>query len=358
MCKIDDYFIKLWHPLYDTTENDEQEYQEITIVVEKEVSEIGTITKPTFIRILEWKAARLKGIVKLNEYDMYAEAIRAAIESPEEYKLTKLTILYGVGVPLASTILHFIYPENFPIMDIRTAEVLHRDCYIESVRRDEKNYHPFRSVILRIKQQYPQWSLRQIDRALFAYHKKSNNMCTSSQKYLASTSLSGSSFKETNNKKPKAVMNISIKKYIQRFQKRRDSGNYESLTDNQQKLYAVTREMSQDNKKKPLKKEDIIQNFRRTYPNERDFESKWNMLTDFCYNKVNKDDKPNKFLFSERRSEFVFVDFDWESDQETVDVFWDIKGFGKSFKVGYYKNKGFVWDFHELMECFGDYAAN
>ena len=171
MCTIDDSFIQQWHPLYDTTEDDEQDYQEIVAAVERKVLQTGTITKPTFIRILEWKAARLKGIVKLNQYDTYAETIRSAIQSPEEYKLAMLTSLYGVGVPVASTILHFIYPDDFPIMDVRTAEVLFCGHYIESVQRDEKHYPPFRAAILGIKRQYPQWSLRQIDRALFAYHK-------------------------------------------------------------------------------------------------------------------------------------------------------------------------------------------
>ncbi len=353
MCTINDSFIQQWHPLYDTTENDEQDYQDIIRDVKREVSAKGTITKPVFIRILEWKAARLKGIVKLNQYDTYAETIRSAIQSPEKYKLTMLTSLYGIGVPLASTILHFIYPEDFPIMDIRTAEVLHCGHYIESVQRDEKHYPPFRAAILGIKRQYPQWSLRQIDRALFAYHKINSNQCISSSQTVARNNILASKRRDTNDGTPEEVINMSLEEHIRRFRQRSDSGRYASLTDNQQKLYAVTKELSQGNKDKVLKKADIKEKFTRTYPNEVFYESERNMLTDFCYNKVNKDDKPNKFLFSVKRGEFRFVDFDWDIGEKVVDVFWDIRDLRLFFKVGYYSHREFVWDFDELLKYIG-----
>jgi hypothetical protein len=56
-------------------------------------------------------------------------------------------------------------------MNIRTAETLHYAERIESKQRDLKRYTPFRSVILDIRQKYSRRSLRQIDRASFAYYK-------------------------------------------------------------------------------------------------------------------------------------------------------------------------------------------
>jgi len=56
-------------------------------------------------------------------------------------------------------------------MDIRTVETLHYAGYIKSTARDQRRYIPFQSTILTIAKEYPKWSLRQIDRALFAYHK-------------------------------------------------------------------------------------------------------------------------------------------------------------------------------------------
>jgi len=169
--KIDDTFIERWHPRCDEIADDEQEYQAIIRKISNELKESGNISNDTFVRILDWKAPRVKGIVRLDEFKVYAKTIGQALQAPEDRKLEILVGLYGIGVPVGSTILHFIYPDLFPIMDIRTAETLHYAERIESKQRDLKRYTPFRSVILDIRQKHPRWSLRQIDRTLFAYHK-------------------------------------------------------------------------------------------------------------------------------------------------------------------------------------------
>lgn len=168
---IDDKFIKEWHPQYDKSEigGDYVEYENIIEEVSREVSQ-GTISKPTFIRILNWKAPRVKGIVRLNNFDDYAEGVKRALQVPDSRKLPILDDLYGIGVPVASTILHFIYPSTFPIMDIRVAEVLYYSGYLNAKSRTQNNYVNFRRVILNIAEQ-SKCSLREIDRALFAYHK-------------------------------------------------------------------------------------------------------------------------------------------------------------------------------------------
>lgn len=168
---IDDSFIIKWHPLYEETEDDEEEYRQIVASVKEEIRKIGNLSKETFIRILDWKTPRLKGIVRLNNFKLYAEAIKKSLGTPEGQKLIILDNLYGIGAPLASTILHFIYPEEFPIMDIRTVEVLYAGGYIKSKLRDARRYPDFKAAILSIRQQFPKWTLRQIDRALFAFHK-------------------------------------------------------------------------------------------------------------------------------------------------------------------------------------------
>lgn len=169
--EIDDSFIEKWHPKYDEIEDDEEDYKTIITKVSNELSQKGTISKGTFIDILNWKAPRVKGIVKLNEFDTYDKAFRKCFKAPNDEKLAILNELYGIGVPVASTILHFMYPQSFPIMDIRTVETLYYAGYIKSKTRDQKRYIPFRYAILSIATDYPKWSLRQIDRALFAYHK-------------------------------------------------------------------------------------------------------------------------------------------------------------------------------------------
>ena len=82
-----------------------------------------------------------------------------------------LVVLPGIGAPVASTILHFICPEIFPIYDFRTTEVLYRLGCLKSKTVSNIRYPEFQSVILNIRTELVHYNLRQIDRALFAYHK-------------------------------------------------------------------------------------------------------------------------------------------------------------------------------------------
>ena len=58
-----------------------------------------------------------------------------------------------------------------PIIDVRTVEVLFAAGYITTENRDLEHYEEFRRAIDGIRRRCPGWTLRQIDRALFAYHK-------------------------------------------------------------------------------------------------------------------------------------------------------------------------------------------
>ena len=170
--EIDCQFIKKWHPLYDCTETDQKKYDSILSIVVAELGNTGTLTRETFIRIIDWKASRVKG--KLDaEYGPYSDAFRLAHSTKEVMKKLKYLIaLPGIGVPVASTILHFMEPADIPINDFRTVEILHFAGLIQFLSRDEKRFGPFRDAILSIKRRCPEFSLRQIDRALFAYHKQ------------------------------------------------------------------------------------------------------------------------------------------------------------------------------------------
>jgi hypothetical protein len=176
--QIDDAFISKWHPQYDLTEDDEEEYETLKTTVAREMNSMGTISKKIFLDIWKWKGAmRVIRHVRLDEYDSrYAEAFRrAAASEPPERKLAVLLgpgrKLPGVGAPTGSTIIHFIDPENTPIIDVRTVEVLVEARRISTKQRDLEHYEQFRKAIDLIRNDCPERTLRQIDRALFAYHK-------------------------------------------------------------------------------------------------------------------------------------------------------------------------------------------
>src|SRR4030042_2294042 len=169
--KIDCDFISTWHPKYDQIANDETEYRTLVALVKKEIGQKSTVSKETFIRILNWKSPRVKGIIRLNEFYIYEKGVGASYGAEENEKLIILLRLYGIGAPVGSTILHFMYPNSFPIIDIRTAETLHYAGRIKSSLTYFSHYDSFRSEMLKIAKENPSFTLREIDRALSAYHK-------------------------------------------------------------------------------------------------------------------------------------------------------------------------------------------
>ena len=175
---IDDAFINEWHPKYDLTENDEGEYRRLAAETAHDLSTRGAMSKDTFLAIWRWKRAlRVVRHVRLDEYDsLYASAFRRAASEPPERRLAALIApafkLPGVEAPTGSTILHFMYPHAMPIIDVRTVEVLYAAGLLSTDSRDLAHYEEYRQAIEGIRHRCSGWSLREIDRALFAYHKQ------------------------------------------------------------------------------------------------------------------------------------------------------------------------------------------
>jgi len=176
--RIDDDFVRQWHPRYDDTECDEPQYQSILRAVASDLSASGTISRETFLDIWKWKKAIRKiGAVRMDQYEaIYRQAFRLAASDPPERKLARLLTpgikLPGVEAPSGSTLLHFMHPQLMPIIDVRTVEVLFEAGLISGKQRNLAHYEEFRHAIDEIRRRCPGWTLRQIDRALFAYHKQ------------------------------------------------------------------------------------------------------------------------------------------------------------------------------------------
>jgi hypothetical protein len=164
-------FISAWNLKYDYIEKDEGEYRDLAAVVKKELTAGSSLSNETFIRILDWKSPRVKRIVNMKEFSLYQRGIACAFGAQEEQKMALLLCLPGIGTKGASVILHFMYPDSFPIVGFRTAETLRYAGHLQSRRIDFAHYPSFRAAILRIAKENPGFSLRTIDRALFTYHK-------------------------------------------------------------------------------------------------------------------------------------------------------------------------------------------
>jgi len=183
---IDDDFIREWEPKYDETECDEEHYQNLIQKVKEDVSRYGTITRDTFKDIYAWKARRAKRHVEWANFDKYEERFRRALKAPDNEKMKVLLDphLPGIGGPVASTVLHMACPETMPIVDFRTVEVLRDDAkYLDKKSTHHycntiEGYRVFCGAMNNIVRDYPSWTLRQIDRALFVYHKQKHESCT------------------------------------------------------------------------------------------------------------------------------------------------------------------------------------
>lgn len=173
---IDDAFIRAWEPRYDRIASDEPEYRRLVMAVARDVASTRTLSKATFLAIWRWKGAmRVIRFVNMAEYDTrYARAFCHAVSAPPQrrlYLLLEATVkLPGVEAATGSTLLHFMDPETMPIIDVRTIGVLFAAGLISTTNKDLEHYEEFRQAMIGIRSRCPSWSLREIDRALFAYH--------------------------------------------------------------------------------------------------------------------------------------------------------------------------------------------
>ena len=168
---IDGNFIKNWIPY--KKNSDEIEYENILKTIQDQGSYIDW---DVFIRIYDWKASRSKNYLDTENKELYTSAFKEIsdlddVEKINFFKETKQRKkLPGILEPIASTILHFMYPDKFPIRDVRTVGTL-RDKGL--LRAKKISYNDYREEIFKIFNNCKgEFSLREIDRTLFTYNEK------------------------------------------------------------------------------------------------------------------------------------------------------------------------------------------
>ena len=72
-----------------------------------------------------WKTVRSRPKVAANTEAAVIDASRRALGAADEAsRIAALLELVGVGVPTASTLLYFAFPDDYPILDVRALESL------------------------------------------------------------------------------------------------------------------------------------------------------------------------------------------------------------------------------------------
>jgi len=153
------------------------QYHRILDNVKKELDNSDTLSVSLIKEILYWKYPGLPSKINSERYAQYQEAITniRTGELNTKEKITILEELDGIGLPVASTILHFLEPEKIPIVDERTVKAL---LYLEIIpqgslyhyRETIDGFLEYQDAILVIKNRL-NISLRNIDNALFNFHK-------------------------------------------------------------------------------------------------------------------------------------------------------------------------------------------
>jgi hypothetical protein len=120
--RIDKKFVDLWSGKYDY--RDRREEQRLKRWLAKQ-SGRKFLDKKRFLDIAMWKTPRAKDHYEANTADFVRCVTDHAFQvCDHRLSLHILMALDGVGVPVASTLLHFAFPETYPIVDVRAVTTL------------------------------------------------------------------------------------------------------------------------------------------------------------------------------------------------------------------------------------------
>ena len=86
----------------------------------RRAAEAGSYRREDFLIVVRWKSARVLPLAEKNTGAQVAAATRSAFTADgEPQRMTFMLRLHGVGVPVASALLHFAFPGRYPILDFR-----------------------------------------------------------------------------------------------------------------------------------------------------------------------------------------------------------------------------------------------
>lgn len=131
------------------------------------------LDKKRFIRLCLWKTPRQRNNYEKNDDLTIKEVTGFSFSTKsEKAKIKSLQILEGVSYPVASTILHFAFPNKYPILDFRVIWSLNKLFRFKK----PKNYNfdfwqKYVNKLRKLAKKY-KVSLRTLDKALWCYSKE------------------------------------------------------------------------------------------------------------------------------------------------------------------------------------------
>ena len=132
----------------------------------------GYMTQLEFLKMCEWKSPRTKSRCAKNSSEFIKEITQVSFAAQhEQLRIQVLTLLFGVGWPTASVILHFCSSSQYPILDFRA---------LWSLKTEQPTAYDFPfwwsyTEQCRALAKRNNVSMRTIDRALWQYSKENQN---------------------------------------------------------------------------------------------------------------------------------------------------------------------------------------
>ncbi len=134
----------------------------------------GYLTKPDLIKICHWKSPRAIKHIRRNRESSIKKLTKAAFSTrSEQKKLSLLTSLCGVSVPMASAALMLTNPQRYGVIDIRVWQLLYQmgtvNTNADGVGFTFKQWYRFLKILRYFAQKY-KVGARDIERTLFRVH--------------------------------------------------------------------------------------------------------------------------------------------------------------------------------------------
>lgn len=142
---IDTAFVLRHEPLYIVTETEDEIFHETA----KKVIKREGYKRSTFLTVAKWKAiAALPTLESIRGNDIeYVTEVALSEDTPTRLRAPFLTVLPGVGVPLASTLLAVFDPVKYVIQDARAVGVLHEFGLVPSPNPARIEYPRYRKLV-------------------------------------------------------------------------------------------------------------------------------------------------------------------------------------------------------------------
>ena len=142
-------------------------------IVGKNIVNKGYLKKEELLDIVRWKSARAIRKAEANSDEAIEKITKFAFEiDSEEVKISVLTSLNGVSIPMASSILTIPLPEKYGVIDIRGWQTLYNFGLVD-YKKDVFNVKDWLLYLRTIRALSDKFSVtpREIDKSIFMYDK-------------------------------------------------------------------------------------------------------------------------------------------------------------------------------------------